>query len=158
MSQVHHVQTQPDADLAPGDVRAPFTHPLTDRRCATRQHQKFVTQMTPWAAGHASVPFDVVINDMSEYGLGIIHDQPLKIGLRHLVNVPSPDGKKPVTMEFIVVRTERRSDGNYTIGLERSIAHDSIDLPAKRVVSEQVKLLFLLFGIFGLLIAFFAPL
>jgi len=158
MSQVHHVQTEPNADLAPGDVRAPFTHPRTDRRRSTRQNQKFVTQMTPWAAGHASVPFEVVINDMSEYGLGIIHDQPLEIGLRHLVAVPRADGKKPTTLEYLVVRCERRSEGNYSIGLERSIARDSIDIPAKRVVSERVKLLFLLFGIFGLLIAAFAPL
>jgi len=156
MSQVHHVQSDPDSDL----LTEPHahTHPLTDRRRATRLKQKFVTQMTPWAAGHASVPFEVVINDMSEYGLGIIHDQPLEIGLRHLVAVPREDGKKPVTMEYLVVRCERRSDGNYIIGLERSIARDSIDVPVKRVVSERVKLLFLLFGLFGLIVATFAPL
>jgi hypothetical protein len=56
------------------------------------------------------------------------------------------------------VRCERRGDGNYTIGMERSIARDSVDQPAKRVVSERVKLLFLLFGLFGLIIATFAPL
>ena len=160
MSQVHHVQSEPEVTLDPAaeGSGAPFTHPLTDRRRAARQKQKFVTQMTPWAAGHASVPFEVVINDMSEQGLGIIHDQPLEIGLRHLVTVPRNDGMKPMTLEYIVVRCERRGDGNYTIGLERSIARDSVDLPAKRVVSERVKLLFLLFGIFGLIIATFAPL
>ena len=164
MSQVHHVQTEPEVTSdAPAGATASssapaYTHPLTDRRRATRQKQKFVTQMTPWAAGHASMPFEVVINDMSDQGLGIIHDQPLEIGLRHLVAVPRSDGKKPMTLEFIVVRCNRRSDGNYSIGLERSIARDSVDLPPKRVVSERVKLLFLLFGIFGLIIATFAPL
>src|SRR3954462_8434393 len=104
MSQVHHVQTEPDAELAPGDVRAPFTHPRTDRRRATRQNQKFVTQMTPWAPGHASVPFEIVINDISENGLGIIHAQPLELGRLHLVSVPRADGKKPLTLEYLVVR------------------------------------------------------
>ena len=134
------------------------THPLTDRRRATRLKQKFVTQMTPWAPGHASVPFEVVINDMSDMGIGIIHDQPLELGLRHLVSVPREDGKKPLTHEYLVVRCDRRSDGNYSIGLERSIARESIDEPPKRVTSERVKLLFLLFGLFGLIIAAFAPL
>jgi hypothetical protein len=152
------MQSDPDANLLAADAPA-HTHPLTDRRRATRLKQKFVTQMTPWAAGHASVPFEVVINDISELGLGIIHDQAMEIGLRHLVAVPREDGKKPLTLEYLVVRCERRSDGNYSIGLERSIARDSIDEPVKRrVVSERVKLLFLLFGLFGLIIATFAPL
>src|SRR2546430_2485058 len=77
-------------------------------RRATRLKQKFVTQMTPWAAGHASVPFEIVINDISDMGLGIIHDQPLELGLRHLVTVPREDGKKPLTHEYIVVRCDRR--------------------------------------------------
>jgi hypothetical protein len=145
----------PERDF-PGE--APFTHPRTDRRRATRAKQKFVTQMTPWAPGHASVPFEVIINDISDHGLGLIHDQPLEIGLRHLVAVPREEGKKPVTLEYIVVRCERRSDGNYTIGMERAIARDSVDQPVKKVVSERVKLLFLLFGLFGLVIAAFAPL
>jgi hypothetical protein len=134
------------------------THPLTDRRRSTRLRQKFVTQMTPWAPGHASVPFEVVISDMSDVGVGIIHDEPMKIGLRHLLTVPREGGGTPVTLEYIVARCDRRSDGGYSIGLEKSVARDSVDVPVKRVVSERVKLLFLLFGLFGLLIATFAPL
>jgi hypothetical protein len=159
MSQVHHVQIDPPPEM-PGTPAQPgsYMHPRIDRRRAARATQKFVTQMTPWAPGHASVPFEVVINDMSETGVGIIHDQPLKVGLRHLLTVPGAAGKKPLTLEYLVVRCERRGDGNYMIGLERSIARDSVDQPAKRVVSERVKLLFLLFGLFGLIIAAFAPL
>src|SRR5437016_14335809 len=90
-----------------GDEVPCHTHPLTDRRRATRLKQKFVTQMTPWAAGHASVPFEVVINDISDMGVGILHDQPLELGLRHLLSVPREDGKKPLTHEYIVVRCDR---------------------------------------------------
>jgi hypothetical protein len=152
------VQDDPSQQLANPDNGQCNTHPLTDRRRATRLRQKFVTQMTPWAAGHASVPFEVVIADISEVGVGIIHDKPIELGLRHLLTVPR-DGGKAMTQEYLVVRCEFRHDGSYSIGLERSIARDSVDLPVKRrVVSERVKLLFLLFGLFGLIIATFAPL
>jgi hypothetical protein len=134
------------------------THALTDRRRATRLTQKFVTQMTPWAPGHASVPFEVVIDNLSDSGVGVIHDQPLDVGLRHLLSIPRSSDGKAVTLEYLVVRCAHRGDGGYLIGLERAIARDSIDLPKKRVVSERTKLLLLLFGIFGLVIAAFAPL
>ena len=155
----HENQPSPATESRPDDFCN--QHPLTDRRRATRLRQKFVTQMTPWAAGHASVPFEVVIADISELGIGIIHDEPLEIGLRHLLTVPQghQDSGKSILMEYIVVRCERRGDGSYCIGLEKSLARDSVDEPiGRRCVSERVKLLFLLFGIFGLLIAAFAPL
>lgn len=134
------------------------TQPDERRRC-TRLKQKFVTQMTPWEPGHASVPFEVVITDVSDAGVGIIHDQPLEVGLRHLVTVPRDGGVKPITLEYRVVRCECRHDGSYCIGLERADAGPAAPkTPRRRVVSESVKLLFLLFGIFGLVIAFFAPL
>jgi hypothetical protein len=152
------IQGNPSNSQADSQEGLRHTHPLTDRRRATRLKQKFVTQITPWAAGHASVPFEVVINDISEMGVGIIHDQPMELGLRHLLTVPREDGKKALTGEYIVVRCDRRHDGGFSIGLEKSVARDSIDLPPKRVVSENVKLLFLLFGLFGLIIAAFAPL
>jgi hypothetical protein len=129
-----------------------------DRRRAARLKQKFVTQMTPWEPGHASVPFEVVIADLSDVGVGIIHDQPLAIGLRHLLTVPRGTNGKTVVLEYLVARCEVRHDGSYLVGLQRADARPPAPVAPKRRVSEQVKLLFLLFGIFGLIIAFFAPL
>ena len=115
--------------------------------------------MTPWAAGHASVPFEVVIADISERGVGVIHDQPLEIGLRHLLTVPRENGKS-VVQEYVVIRCELRGENQYAIGLERAgCASSSAPAEAhRRVVSRRLKTLFLLFGIFGLLIASLAPL
>src|SRR5215510_6561452 len=128
-----------------------------DRRRTNRANQKFVTQMTPWAAGHASVPFEVVIADLSDTGCGIIHDQPLDCGLRHLLTIPRYKDK-PITLEYIVIRCDRRTDGSYSIGLEKANANHPVAPKPRRVVSERTKLLLLLFGIFGLIIAAFAPL
>lgn len=129
-----------------------------DRRRAQRAKQKYVTQMTPWAAGHASVPVEVVILDISDAGVGIIHDKPLAIGLRHLMTVPREDGLKPIVQEYVVIRCDPRTDGTYTIGLDRVVSRDEAAPPKKRIVSERTKILLLLFGAFGLLIAAFAPL
>ncbi len=153
-------QTVAEAEAAAEEAAARHGHPLTDRRRSTRTKQKFVTQMTPWTAGHASIPFDVIIEDISETGVGLVHDQPIKVGLRHLLNVPRGENQRPVIREYIVVRCDVRPEGGYAIGLEQQFTRGSVDelLPAKRVTSSTTKLLFLLFGIFGLLIAALAPL
>jgi hypothetical protein len=104
----------PDAE---SDTRARHTHPLTDRRCASRVKHKFVTQMTPWEPGRPPVPFDVIIDDISETGIGLIHHQPIELGLRHLLTVPRAQGK-PVTREYVIARCDRRPDGHYAIGLQ----------------------------------------
>jgi hypothetical protein len=149
------VQDQPDV-MSPENIE-PSLVGAAERRRTNRLKQKFVTQMTPWEAGHASVPFEVVIADLSDTGCGIIHDEPLEVGLRHLLTVPRYKDK-PITLEYIVMRCDRRTDGGYSIGLEKVNANHPIAVKPKRVVSERTKLLLLLFGIFGLLIAAFAPL
>jgi len=133
-----------------------------ERRRSARVRKKFISQMTPWAPGLASVPFEVIIEDISDVGAGIIHDQALEIGIRHLLTVPRDDGK-PITREYIVARCiPRGTEGKYTIGLalvgSAGAPEEVRPLQKKRVTSKQLKLLFLLFGIFGLIIATFAPL
>src|SRR3954469_17801307 len=99
----------PPAELQQTDAERAFPHPLTDRRRATRVKRKFVTQMTPWAPGYASVPFEVVIEDVSDAGVGIVHDRPLEIGVCHLLTVPR-DGAKPIVLEYLVVRCEQTGE------------------------------------------------
>jgi len=131
----------------------------TERRRAARLKQKFVTQATPWAPGIPSVPFEVIIEDLSEVGVGLIHDQPMGIGIPYLLTVPRGDEGRSLIREYIVVRCSRKGDGKYAVGMELSTARERGDVQAKkRVCSSRLKLLFLLFGIFGLLIATFAPL
>ena len=157
--------SMPTVSSHPADSDAPWMVPgnsaleISDRRRAVRIKKKFITQMTPWAPGHASVPFEVVINDISDTGIGVIHDEPLEIGLRHLLSVPR-EGVKSVVEEFVIVRCERKGENQYQIGLERAAftSARTEELPRKWRVSKRLKTLFLLFGIFGLLIASLAPL
>jgi hypothetical protein len=148
------------ADHEAREERAIAAAVLAERRRAERTKRKFVTQMTPWAPGIPSVPFDVVIEDISETGVGLVHDRALAFGLPHLLTVPRGDDGGSVMREYIVVRCESRTDGKYNIGLEASLARTTHrqPLPEKRVMGKNVKLLFLALGIVGLLAATFIPL
>jgi hypothetical protein len=138
-----------------------YTHPLTDRRRSTRHKQMFVTQMTPWAPGYASIPFEVILADVSENGAGVIHDRELKIGMRHLLTVPRGEGERPIIREYAVIRCERRPDAKYAVGLEVAPSRTTgISAAGEHpsVTSPRLKLLFLAFGFAGLLVAAFYPL
>jgi hypothetical protein len=135
-------------------------HDGADRRRANRTRHKFITQMTPWSPGHPSIPFEVILEDISETGVGLIHSSPLEMGLRHLLTVPQGAQDKPIMREYQVCRCDRRSDGNYSIGLILASAADAPGAPParKRITSQRTKILFLIFGIVGLLVVTFCPL
>jgi hypothetical protein len=140
-----------------------YTHPLTDRRRATRTKQKFVTQMTPWSPGVPSIPFEVILDDISETGAGVIVERACRLGMRHLLTVPRGDGGTPIVREYNVIRCDLRSDGKYGIGLELALgmtAGIATSPPNERkpVTTPRTKTLFLAFGFVGLLVASFYPL
>ncbi len=128
-----------------------------ERRRTHRTHKKFVTHMTPWAAGHAAVPFEVVIEDISEEGIGLRHHRALELGVHHLLTVPLDDTRS-VVREYVVVRCEQRGEESYAIGLSHAPGHAWPQEPPRRVTSKHTKLLFIAFGIAGLLTAAFIPL
>jgi hypothetical protein len=139
-----------------------YTHPLTDRRQSWRQKQRFVTQMTPWSPGRASVPFEVILEDVSSSGAGVVHDRALEVGLRHLLTVPRDEGEKPVVREYTVVRCDPRPDGKFNVGLELIVTTtaETDDAPEARkgVATSRLKLILLAFSIIWLVAVIFTPL
>jgi hypothetical protein len=140
-----------------------YTHPLTDRRRASRAKQKFVTQMTPWSPGVPSIPFEVILDDISETGAGVLVERPCQLGMRYLLTVPREGGGAPIVREYNVMRCDLRPDGKYGIGLELALgmtAGIATSPPNQRepVTTPRLKLLFLAFGFVGLFVAAFYPL
>jgi hypothetical protein len=144
-----------------------YTHPLADRRASTRQKQMFVSEMTPWAPGHPSIPFEVILEDTSDNGARVIGERPAKIGMRHLLMVPRTEGEKPIIREYNVARCDLRADGKYSIGLEliAGITVETEPMPEamseampRRGKGSQLKLIMLAFALVFLLIAMFIPL
>jgi hypothetical protein len=156
------LSTDQGSSLATGTMS--YTHPLTDRRRATRTKQKFVTQMTPWSPGVPSIPFEVIVDDISETGAGVIVERPCQLGMRHLLTVPRGDGSTPIVREYNVIRCDLRgSDGKYGVGLELALTMTtgiatSPPNERKPVTSPRLKTLFLAFGFVSLLVAAFYPL
>ena len=143
-----------------------YTHPPSDRRATTRHKQMFVTQMTPWAPGHPSIPFEVIVENTSDSGAGVIGERPAKMGMRHLLMVPRGEGEKPILREYNIVRCDLRADGKYSIGLQLIVGTAAVDgtcggdaaaLPRKSNGS-QLKLVLLTFALICLLAALFMPL
>ena len=125
--------------------------------------------MTPWAAGHPSIPFDVVLEDTSDTGAGVIADRPCKLGMRHLLMVPRGIRERSIVREYSVVRCEERPEGKYLIGLEL-IAGSNVGVTSGAIeptaaeealpksTGSQLKLLMLAFALACLLVALFMPL
>src|SRR4051812_13869480 len=113
---------------------------IAERRRAERMKQKFITQATPWAAGIPSVPFDVIISDLSENGVGLIHDQPMGVGVKYLLNVPRGENNSSMIREYVVVRCDLRHDAKYAVGLTLRLQTEEAPQEPKRVTSKRLKL------------------
>src|SRR5688500_1320471 len=139
------------------DDRAIAAAALAERSRELRTKRKFVTQMTPWAPGLPSVPFDVIIENLSESGVGVIHDHELPLGVPHLLTVPRGDQGRSIMREYVVLHCKPRSDGKFLIELAPAMPRETVRPPEKLVCSKNVKLLFLALGVAGLLAATFLP-
>ena len=130
-----------------------------DRRRATRITRKVATQMTPWQVGTAAVPFGIVIEDISETGVGIIHTAPLDIDASFLLTVPRAY-HGAIIIECKVVRCEKRGNGLFKIGLaaRQRIEHVEQTRRQMTITSRRTKILFLLFGVVGIAVAALVPL
>src|SRR6185312_6397586 len=103
-------------------------------------------------------PFDVIIEDISGTGARILHEHPMDAGMTLLLTVPAGDEGQTELRQYTVARCSIRGDAKYAIGLDLKHAPEPTPAEPKRVCSKRLKILFLLFGIFGLFIATFAPL
>jgi|SRR5688572_8709327 hypothetical protein len=143
-----HIISDHPAGAQPDAQRRPSGH-----------KRKFVSQMTPWSPGVASLPVEVVIEEISASGVSVVHDQPLAIGMRQLLSVPESDGKRSVTREYQVARCDLRTDGRYAIELATHVhvpsAKDRVVMPPKR---SHLKLIILAAACMGLIAVMFAPL
>jgi hypothetical protein len=130
-----------------------------ERRRSLRIRRKVSTQMTPWTVGVAAVPFGVIIEDISESGVGIVHSEPIEAGKKFLLTVPRKF-HGPLVIECVAVRCESRGHGLFNIGMVASqkIEHVEQTHAEMRLTSTRTRLLLLLFGVFGLAVAAFVPL
>jgi hypothetical protein len=144
--------------------------PAMFRRRAERISQDVDIELREWdgeANPADAPPFAVQIVDYSATGFGIHHSRAIEVGEQFTLNLPRPN-EAPMALVLSAVRCNQLGEEQYEIGL----AYDSV-LDAKGTVvwgaalhgakkrrhrngkprlSLMMKLLFILFGLMGILI------
>ena len=102
--------------MQPGEVAPPPSPPRDiEKRRATRVPRRAPAQLIFWPAARNSAPIDVTIVDYSVTGIGIVHGETLPPGQKFIVREPFVTSGS--TCIYTVVRSDRRGDGTYSIGL-----------------------------------------
>ena len=140
---------------APSDAAAPaVARPpgSIENRQAPRIRRKSRAQLLLFPSGRHPHPIDVTVVDYSATGIGIVHSEGLLVGQKFIVREPHvTEGN---TCLFTVVRSDRRPDGTYSIGLHigNSLTDElepMVAIPPAPGLSRWDKLLFLLFALLG---------
>lgn len=139
-----------------------------ERRRACRVRHKVPAKLVHWKGKPRPVaPIEVTIEDFSTTGVGLAHQNPLKVNEKYLLEVPRGE-QKPMWVVLRVARCVPMDDGNYAVGLEACELVDPDRYPTSPfafqpgeqkssggVMNRRVKILFLLFGIVGTAVAAF---
>jgi len=102
------------AELAFKELPGP---PLTDRRRSQRIRQPLQAEICEWHGNRAGAAFSVVVNDLSTTGVGILHNDRLKVGAKYLLEIPRP-GQRPLSGLLNVVRCSESHGGLFHVQLE----------------------------------------
>jgi len=139
-----------------------------DRRRACRVKVKVPAKLAPWNGKKpdAEPPLDVMIEDFSTTGVGVIYGAPLEENDRYLMEVPRHNAK-PAWVVLRVARCMPMDDGTFGVGLEMCELLEAGDFafnpftgqtsqPARgRTMGKRTKLWFLVFAIIGVAISAF---
>jgi hypothetical protein len=117
---------------------------VKERRRAQRFPLGTEGQLTVCPAIAGMPPVKVRVKDASVTGVGIIHDEPLRVGQKYVIREKTLSRRKSVL--FTVVRCEPTGDGKYSIGLHASHLMGRDRMPLSDQRGRGVR-------IFGLLIA-----
>jgi len=86
-----------------------------ERRAGARTRYDATAQLLPYPPGRHVHPIDITVTDFSENGIGAVHNEGLLVGQTFIVREPQVTRDR--TCLYQVVRSDKRSDGRYTIGL-----------------------------------------
>jgi len=155
MEPILHVERRPSQ--RPAGAGADANPPKkgaseAETRCAPRTLRRSRAQLILYPPARHPHAFEVSIVDYSATGIGIVHSEGLLVGQTYVVREPYVTRDK--TCLFTVVRSERRPDGQWSIGLhvgntlKDELAPIVADAPAPGI-DLWTKLLFLTFAIAG---------
>lgn len=108
---------------APPPPRPATAHPPlkkgAERRQATRRRVNSQAELLVCPASSRTATIKVNVLDVSETGVGIVHNEPLPLGQKYVVKEQSIIPKKQPCL-YTVVRADPMPNGAYSIGLHAS--------------------------------------
>ena len=91
-------------------------HVEADRRRTQRIRQRCHAEISPWHGNRAGTAFGVILEDISTTGVGIIHNDRLKVGGQYLLEIPRPE-QRPLAVVLTVVRCSETAGGLFNVEL-----------------------------------------
>jgi len=112
---------------------------VEDRRRAPRTRHRVVFTLRPLprdgAAGGAGESVDVVLQDLSITGMGVIHSAAMREG--DVYQIPLARGSaEPLSLVATVVRCEQLDDGLFTIGFEFNSSAEAVDAGSRHLTGR----------------------
>jgi hypothetical protein len=97
------------------DTVLPPSASQSERRAELRTRYDATAQLLPYPRPRHAHVIDLTVVDYSESGIGAVHSEGLLVGQMFIVREPRVTRDR--TCLYQVVRSEKRSDGRYNIGL-----------------------------------------
>jgi len=112
----------------------------SDRRRAPRAAYRVVFNIRPLLDGSgagAESPVEVVLQDLSITGMGIIHSSAMPIGDQYEIPLSrGEDDAAPMTLLATVVRCEQLDDGLFNIGFEFNSPTATVDEGSRQLTGH----------------------
>jgi hypothetical protein len=122
-----------------------------ERRSEPRTPYRSVAQLVLYPPGRHEHTLDVTVVDYSRSGIGIVYREGLMVGQQFVVR--EPHVTRGHTCLYTVVRSDKRGEGNYSIGLRAKEQLDDewapFTPPPAPGLDLPTKLLYLTFAIAG---------
>jgi hypothetical protein len=114
-----------------------------DRRRSPRATHRVVFNIYPLpngAGGHVGAAVEVVLQDLSLVGMGIIHATALPMGEQYQIPLVRGDepavAGQPQALLATVVRVEQLDDGLFSIGFEFNSSVDAVDQGSRQLTGH----------------------
>jgi len=128
----------------PFELRSP--HPgsaetADDRRRSPRAAYRVVFNLRPLlAGGRAGALVEVILQDLSLVGMGIIHSAAMRRGDQYEVPLQRGEaGSEPTSLIATVMRCEQLDDGLFNIGFEFNSSAAAIDEGSRQLTGRAAR-------------------
>jgi hypothetical protein len=110
-----------------------------DRRRFPRIPHRAAFHVRPLLNDGVGVPIEVVLQDLSAAGMGVIHSQAMRVGDQYQVPLTREGAAEPLSLVCTVVRCERMDDELFSIGFEFNSPAAAVDEGSRQLTGQPAR-------------------